>query len=61
MHVKRVAEYSKLLATFYGLPKEEIETVKMASPMHDIGKIGIPDAILIWIYLTFAHPFNRCV
>jgi len=46
MHVKRVAEYSKLLATFYGLTKDEIETIKMASPMHDIGKIGIPDAIL---------------
>jgi len=46
MHVKRVAEYSKLLATFYGLSEDEIETVKMASPMHDIGKIGIPDAIL---------------
>ena len=46
MHVKRVAEYSKLLATFYGLSQIEIETVKMASPMHDIGKIGIPDEIL---------------
>ena len=46
MHVKRVAEYSKLLATFRGLTEDEIETVKMASPMHDIGKIGIPDAIL---------------
>ena len=46
MHVKRVAEYSKLLATFYGLSQTEIETVKMASPMHDIGKIGIPDEIL---------------
>jgi len=46
MHVKRVAEYSKLLATFYGLTNDEIDTVKMASPMHDIGKIGIPDAIL---------------
>ena len=45
-HVKRVAEYSKLLALFYGLPKEEAEKLKMASPMHDIGKVGIPDAIL---------------
>ena len=46
MHIKRVAEYSKLLATFYGLSEDEIETIKMASPMHDIGKIGIPDDIL---------------
>lgn len=45
-HVKRVAEYSKLLALLYGLPQEDAEKLKMASPMHDIGKVGIPDAIL---------------
>ncbi len=46
MHVKRVAEYSYLLALYYGLDKEEAEILKQASPMHDIGKIGIPDDIL---------------
>ena len=45
-HVKRVAEYSKILALAYGLPKEEAELLKQASPMHDIGKVAIPDAIL---------------
>lgn len=45
-HVKRVAEYSKLLASLYGLPKEKCEILKQASPMHDIGKVAIPDAIL---------------
>ena len=45
-HVKRVALYSELLARLYGLPEEEIEFVKTASPMHDIGKLGIPDSIL---------------
>lgn len=45
-HVKRVAEYSKLLATLVGLKKEEAELIRQASPMHDIGKVGIPDAIL---------------
>lgn len=45
-HVKRVAEYSKLLALKYGLSEAESELLKIASPMHDIGKIGIPDAIL---------------
>ena len=45
-HVKRVAEYSKLLAIFYGLPEDEAEMLKQASPMHDIGKVAIPDAIL---------------
>ncbi len=45
-HVKRVAEYSKILALYYGLPVKEAEMLKQASPMHDIGKIAIPDAVL---------------
>ncbi len=45
-HVKRVAEYSKILALAYGLPEEQAELLKQASPMHDIGKVAIPDAVL---------------
>ncbi len=45
-HVKRVAEYSKLLALAYGLDEKEAELLKQASPMHDIGKIAIADSIL---------------
>jgi len=45
-HVKRVAEYSKTLAKHYGLPDDECEMLKQASPMHDIGKVAIPDSIL---------------
>jgi response regulator RpfG family c-di-GMP phosphodiesterase len=45
-HVKRVALYSQLLARAYGLSDNEIKTIYAASPMHDIGKIAIPDAIL---------------
>ncbi|MEA3228844.1 MAG: HD domain-containing protein, partial [Campylobacterota bacterium] len=45
-HVKRVAEYSYLLAKYYGLPEKECEMLKQASPMHDIGKVAIPDAVL---------------
>ena len=45
-HVKRVAEYSKILALAYGLDEEEAELLKQASPMHDIGKVAIPDVIL---------------
>ena len=45
-HVKRVAIYSEILALKYGLPKEEAELLKLASPMHDIGKVGIKDEIL---------------
>jgi len=45
-HVKRVAEYSKLLALGYGLSEKESELLKQASPMHDIGKVAIADSIL---------------
>lgn len=45
-HVKRVAEYSKLLALHCGLDEDEAEMLKQASPMHDIGKVAIPDAVL---------------
>ena len=45
-HVKRVAEYSKLLAQKVGLEQKDVNRLFMVSPMHDIGKIGIPDSIL---------------
>lgn len=45
-HVKRVAAYSKVLAIACGMNEKEAELLKQASPMHDIGKIAIPDAIL---------------
>ncbi len=45
-HVKRVAEYTYLFAKYYGLPAKECEMLKQASPMHDIGKVAIPDAVL---------------
>ncbi len=46
-HVSRVAHYSKLLAKASGLEPEEQEIVFNASPLHDIGKVGISDAILL--------------
>ena len=45
-HVRRVAEYARLLAIKYGLGEEEAEMLKLASTPHDLGKIGIPDYIL---------------
>jgi putative two-component system response regulator len=45
-HVKRVAEYCYLFATKYGLANSEATLFREASPMHDIGKVGIPDSIL---------------
>jgi len=46
-HVHRVAEFSYELAKDYGLNEEDSNLLKMASPMHDIGKIGIKDEILL--------------
>lgn len=45
-HVKRVAEMSMLLAEKYGEDNNYINNLRLASPLHDIGKIAIPDAIL---------------
>ena len=45
-HVKRVAQISRLLAVACGLPEQEAELIKMAAPLHDVGKIAIPDSIL---------------
>ena len=45
-HVIRVAEYSYFLAIKYGLSDNECELIRKTSPMHDIGKIIIPDEIL---------------
>lgn len=46
-HVLRVARISKFLARKLGLSEKEAEKVQMASPLHDVGKTGIPDAILL--------------
>ena len=45
-HVKRVAECCWLLANKCGLSCDEAALIRMASPMHDIGKLAIPDSIL---------------
>lgn len=45
-HVKRVAAYSSLLAKKYGLSNEDVTMVEMVAPIHDVGKIAIPDTIL---------------
>ncbi len=45
-HVKRVGEYARIIAQKYGLTAEQTNLVKTASTLHDVGKVGIPDAIL---------------
>ena len=46
-HIKRMSQYSKLLGKLYGLNNQELELLLYAAPLHDIGKIGIPDNILL--------------
>lgn len=46
-HIDRVAYYSKLIAKELGMSEEEQNIIFYASPLHDIGKIGIPDGVLL--------------
>jgi two-component system response regulator RpfG len=46
-HLIRMSRYSRLIANAIGLEPDEAETVELAAPLHDIGKIGIPDHILL--------------
>lgn len=46
-HTKRIGLYSRLLAREVGLPPEDVEAIGFASILHDIGKVGIPDGILL--------------
>ncbi len=45
-HSERVAHYSHTIAKVLGLPEKEVETIRIAALMHDVGKIGIEDRIL---------------
>ena len=47
MHVIRISKTTGIIAQALGLPRREVELIEQASPMHDIGKIGIPDRILL--------------
>jgi len=46
-HIKRVGQMSSVLAQDLGLPPEQVELIRRAAPLHDVGKIGIPDYILL--------------
>lgn len=47
MHVVRMSRYCQVIAQEYGLSDEDAEVILNAAPLHDVGKIGIPDAILL--------------
>jgi two-component system response regulator RpfG len=46
-HLIRMSRYARLMATSIDLDHEEVESIELAAPLHDIGKIGIPDHILL--------------
>jgi putative two-component system response regulator len=45
-HIRRMSEFAAILAQAMGLEAEAVEEIRLAAPMHDIGKIGVADAIL---------------
>ena len=45
-HLDGVARYASLLARAIGLPANEVEAIRLAAPLHDVGKIGIPTETL---------------
>lgn len=47
LHTRRISEMSELLGQIAGLPPEDCELLRYASPLHDVGKVGIPDRILL--------------
>ncbi|HOI75492.1 MAG TPA: two-component system response regulator [Syntrophales bacterium] len=47
MHVIRMSNYCRLLAMALGMSQDEADLILFASPMHDVGKIGIPDKVLL--------------
>ncbi len=46
-HVIRVGLYARLLAQALGLPATQVRQLQVATPLHDIGKIGVPDSVLL--------------
>jgi putative two-component system response regulator len=46
-HSQRIGRTSSLIAQALGLPDEKVKLIRLAAPLHDIGKIGVPDQILL--------------
>ncbi|MBI5778915.1 MAG: response regulator [Planctomycetes bacterium] len=47
LHIKRISAYAEVMARAMDMPAEFVETISLTSMMHDIGKVGIPDYILL--------------
>ncbi len=46
-HIRRIGRYSEAMAKSLGWPIDDSDNIRISAPMHDIGKIGIPDSILL--------------
>lgn len=46
-HIRRIARYAATLAAASGWSDDEVDILRLAAPMHDVGKIGVPDQILL--------------
>ena len=46
-HLARTSAYTRILASRLTIPAAEVKLMVAAAPMHDVGKIGIPDAVLL--------------
>jgi response regulator RpfG family c-di-GMP phosphodiesterase len=58
-HTSRVGRTSALIARALGLPEDQVETLRMAARLHDIGKIGIPDLIMLKPAKLSSEEFER--
>lgn len=46
-HIERIGHYSEIIAAALGLPADQVAAIRAVAPMHDVGKLGIPDSILL--------------
>ena len=46
-HLERMSHYSELLGHLAGLEPERCRLLRMAAPMHDVGKVGVPDSVVL--------------
>jgi putative two-component system response regulator len=46
-HIERIGHYSEVIARALGLPADHVASIAAAAPMHDVGKLGVPDSILL--------------
>lgn len=58
-HTRRVGVMAGAIASALGLPQDEVESITRAAPLHDVGKIGIPDGILLKPGKLTAAEFER--